>query len=300
MKNRIGSSAIFGILVLVGAAWCQSPIPPTQGASLQESVRLRASKLQKLRVTFKQKTIQLTGSMNKVAMGLTKITKPVPPQETTTHSENKIDFDGEQIRFEDRHPIWNMSTGKLDEKRLMISTTTGTSARAMYLNHEAKIPGGMAGVIERNGAGRNLINPSIIPLQLHCRGKLGSTESNYDLNMYISTGANTLIGGHSCVIYKHRFLTNSGIEYAIDEKRNHCIRRMIEYNATGDKPILVTEIEYVTDAEIAWIPSKWNFVRYDNRTGTLLSTTTIDGLHFDRTQTYPEDYFTPSFPPGSE
>src|SRR5581483_6688000 len=103
---------LVGVLATSAVALGQAPDDPAARA-----IRAREDAVKSAVVEFERVDVVAAGAESDSAPQPFKPKNSVPDKETTLKSVNRLVFDGDKLRYEDNHPVWQMPNGELHENK---------------------------------------------------------------------------------------------------------------------------------------------------------------------------------------
>ncbi len=254
------------------------------------AAKKRQEAVKTLKVVFKRTEVEGAGSASANAPRGLKPSTPVPARETTIESENRLFLDGDKVRYEDNHPLWEISTGKL-RKMDSVYAFDGTLAKLLhpYSNH-----GGPLGSIEKAAYQEKVKSYELTPLTVTFRG-LNPAICPDALADAKPSGVTLPINGESCQEY---VLARSSLVISLwmDPTKDYVIRRISKQR--NGKIVEQHDITYQRNALVGWVPESWARHFYLPE-GGLQRTGKMKVLEMELNTAQPHQQFDLQFPPGT-
>lgn len=196
-------------LELEGMAQGQVPSSPADQA------RVRQQQVKSVDLRFKQTEIIAPGGISTSFAEFSKKGIPVPANETTLTSTNRVAIQDSCFRYEDHHPIWQLPGGQL-LKRETVALFTGVMPKKYYPNGDNGNGTGQ-GILERAGKQRRTDEAILVPIMLTFRG-IDPTFSPYSYNAMKPTQVRLPIEGVDCERFDLALTPKLMVEFWLDKR----------------------------------------------------------------------------------
>jgi hypothetical protein len=290
---RVIVAALAAIGLLLGA--CNCGVGQAAGDPAVVAARTRQECVKTLVVKYKRTEVIAKGGLSEGGRPPFNPAVPVPSEETTLESTDRIVMDGEKLRYEDNHPAWDLRDAKFYQKSCVhvVNTSTG---KAYYPNGIGS-DGAPTGVLTGEARLIDIKSPVLTPITVMFRG-WSPAISPYPVDDMKSSGIKLPIDGAPCQEYV--------IDYRADELRVSCwfdstkewALRRIRKQKLGSLLEQTDITSYRQDA-CGMIPTSWAYNRY-SLGRTLLKSTKVQVLELRINDPQPAEQFELQFPPGTE
>lgn len=261
----------------------------------RKAAKARQKAVKTLEVKFRKTETIARGAVTALTPPLPfKPKHPIPEQETTLQSINRLVIDGEKLRYENNHPTFILPDVRPTEKR-MVCLFNGTRAKLYF---PKLIPGRglMQGVILRHPRIDFVLAVELEPLTLAFRPFSPSFSADLLPRMKPS-GVALPIEGALCQEYLFGPPQGFRRSYWLDPAKDHLPRR-IRIQSAGRLADQI-EVRYRRQDGRDWIPAAWVRTQYSTE-GAVLSTTRFEVLELRVNAEQPPELFDVRFPEGIE
>ncbi|HEV3146686.1 MAG TPA: hypothetical protein VGZ47_22560 [Gemmataceae bacterium] len=255
------------------------------------AARKRQASIKTLDVKFKHIETYAKGAVSDASRFNPNPPTPVPPEDMTVESINRIVIDGEKIRLEDNHPGW-YDRGKDTYKRSRLSTFDGRTGQFLIESDYSGKKAMMGGIT--NEVPWDVDMPSLIPFFMSVCG-LNKAFSPRTLGRLRPTGKIEKIGENSCERYTLTGNGGSRMESWLDPKSDYCSVR-IRQESNG-KVIWLCDIVNSGDEMHGWLPHSWVY-QENSWKGKLFVTHKIEIVEMKINEPQPAEIFIVQFPAG--
>jgi hypothetical protein len=270
--------------------------PIKEEAPAVAAARARQQSVKTADIEFKQREIIPRGGKSDENPDLYGPKAPVPANETTCESINRLVFDGEKYRYEDNHPTWgtfhvpNPQTIKWSS----ISAFDGTTAKHFF---ERGIGfGNRSGSIGQDPQVWTARPFSLDPITMAFRGL--NSDLSWRVIPAMKPSGNTLpIDWAPCQEYVINVTkSDQTFNFWLDPDKDYVVRR-ISHQSPG-RLFAQTNIRYRRDDACGWVPDSWVRNEY-SAAGKVSSTTRVDVVAMRLNEPQPAELFDVQFPPGT-
>ncbi|HLW63894.1 MAG TPA: hypothetical protein VKS79_01160 [Gemmataceae bacterium] len=254
------------------------------------AARKRQELIKTLDVRFKHTETYAKGAVPDASRSNPNPSTPVPPEDMSVESINRIVINGENVRIEDNHPGW-YDRGKRIYKQSMIYTFDGNTGYMLVQSEYGGKPS-VQGGMERGFLGRDV---HFIPLYISVRG-LSPMFSSPTMAQLQPSGTTERIGDEPCEQYAVPTKSGSPTLFWLDAKRDFCLRRIRSGQEEQNHSVYNIQNRY--DEKYGWLPKSWSHEEHSWK-GKLLATHTIEIQEMKIDEPVPAELFRIDFPPGS-
>jgi hypothetical protein len=230
-----------------------------------ESARARQATVQTAEIGFRRTETWFKGALSGIAPAPLRPKTVMPAEDTTLESVNRLVLDRDRFRYEDNHPLWNVSQGNLN-RRTAISVFDGESAKMFF---PTGITGGRAptGLLEDGTRLPAVRLPELVPLTYTWRG-LNRDLAPAWLEQMKPSGTALPIGDSIC----HEFrvtLQDESTSYWFDSAKDYVLRRL--KRETQGHLAEQLDIAYERGPGNIWVPKSWSRNQYTSDGRVLVS-----------------------------
>jgi hypothetical protein len=280
-------SAILAFPLVVSACLAQQASESPAAAA----ARARQRAIKSIEFVFTRSETIEPGGLNSVGAGGPGM-GPVPAQQLLCESNNRLVISGEQIRFEDNHPLYSTITNGLS-RNIRLSVSDGIRQKVYYGPRTDADKKNSYGILASPSRGLIVQQTIHFPMMLACRGYEGSLSINTFPKDFAPSGERQTVRGRQCAGYKHR---TQEITLWVDEAADHSVRRI----RLEQKRKLLIQVD--VDSEIdpgsgLMLPKSWKQSDY-SPTGKLERSTTVTVTELHVNRDYDKSTFDLEFPPG--
>ena len=254
------------------------------------AARKRQESIKTLDVKFKHSESYAKGAVSDASRSNPNPPVPVPAEDMSVESMNRIVIDGEKIRVEDNHPGW-YDRGKRTYKQSRIYTFDGDTGYLLQhgdYGERTIVQGG----IEQGFLGRDW---HFVPLYISVRG-LCPTFSSPTMAQLQPSRTTQTIGDDLCEQYVVPTKGGAPTLFWLEAKSDYCIRRI--RNGNVDQSHSVYNVQNTCDEKYGWLPKSWSHEEHSWK-GKLLATHTFEIQEMKINEPVPADDFKIEFPSGA-
>jgi hypothetical protein len=255
MRSVAISLAAYALTLTASAIGSAQPAATINNAVA--AAKARQESIKTLDVKYIRKEMLRTGGVSEFQSRGLKPDHPVPPNDLTLESENRLLIDGMKYRFENNHPGWHMPGGEL-RRRSAVTLFDGDHKRSFYPTGAGGITG-PRGVIAKVNSHPELRQFLLIPITLTFRG-LEPAYAPYTINHLKPIGITLPIEGSPCQEYRALIGDNVAISLWLDSKKANVVRRVTEQRQNLEAH--QCDIYYRLDDRWGWLPVTWVYNRY--------------------------------------
>jgi hypothetical protein len=291
-----------GILTICPLACCLLVVSPTSAAPSTDPAVIAAQRRQdtvkSFAVEYKQTEVVAKGGISAIASDLAMPQKnPIPPEETTLTSVNRLVLDGQKVRFEHNHPVFYLPTGAPLERR-NVFLFNGTLANQFFPHglsviSESDTP---QGIIKANAIADNVRRYELGPIIGDFRG-MDVTMGAWPYSDLMGSGASLQVAGANSQEYVKRLSPSVSINCWLDPAQDYLPRR-VRCQKKGQLDFQL-DIRYRLNEEQLWVPASWVYNQYSPN-GSLRNSQTFEVLNIRINEPEPASQFDIEYPPGTE
>jgi hypothetical protein len=287
MRRSIALSLAIPVVASATLAFAAEEEPEDPAVA---AARKRQEAIKTLDVRFKHTETYAKGTVSDASRSNPNPPTPVPAEDMSVESMNRIVLDGEKIRVEDNHPGW-YGRGKRTYKQSRIYTFDGDIGY-LLLNRDYGGQLSAQGGIEEAFLGRDA---HFIPLYISVRG-LSPIFSSPTMSQLQQSKTNEKIGDDLCEQYIAPTKGGAPTLFWLNAKKDYCIRRIRGGNE--EQAHSVCNIQNIYDEKYGWLPKSWCHEEHSWK-GKLLATHTFEIQEMKINESVPADLFKIEFPSGS-
>lgn len=215
-----------------------------------------------------------------------------PTQALRAKSENRLVISGNQIRYEDNHPRFDLRTNALSEN-INLAVSDGRRQKVYFGPRTGADRKNSYGLLALPARGMIAQDALQLPMMLACRGYEGELSVVVYPRDIQPTGERLRIRGRDCQVYKCK---PQRMTVWVDEAAGHSPRRIRFDNRNGLE--LQLEIESEQDSKSGLVlPKSWTQTRY-SQAGKVESTIAVKVNAVQVNRDYDAATFDLEFPPG--
>jgi hypothetical protein len=284
------SIALSLAIPVVASAWLALVADDKPEDPAVAAARKRQEAIKTLDVKFKHTESYTKGAVSDASRSNPNPPVPVPAEDMSVESMNRIVIDGEKIRVEENHPGW-YDRGKRTYKQTKIYTYDGDAAYMLFRSDYGGRPSAQGG-IEEAFLGRDV---HFIPLYVSVRG-LSTIFSSPTTAQLQPSQTTEKIGDDLCEQYIVPTKGEAPTRFWLDPKRDYCIRCIRSGNEAQSHSVY--NIQNTHYEKYGWLPKSWSHQEHSWK-GKLLATHTFEIQEMKINEPVPADLFKIEFPPGS-
>jgi hypothetical protein len=286
MRKCIALCPALALVVLALLARAAEDLPEDLAVA---AARKRQESIKTLDVRFKHTETYAKGAVSDASRSNPNPPAPVPAEDISVESTNRIVIDGGRIRIEDNHPRW-YERGERSYKHSEIAAFDGNNGYLL-------LQGEYGGKSSAQGTINNktpALHVHFVPLFISIRG-WNPPIGPRTITQLQTSGTSEKIGGDLCDLYFVPTKNESKTQYWLDAKRDYSVRRI--RNEHSGKIDSFCNIQNAHDDRYGWLPKSWSYEEYSWK-GKLLATHSFEILEMNINEPEPAELFTIQFPPG--
>jgi hypothetical protein len=223
-----------------------------------------------------------------------KSTPPVPPDETTFESSNRLIIDDSKYRFEHNHFITYSLGGKLNQIRF-VNVSNGTVAK--FMAPDGLDNSGKAGccAIQIPEHARNFDTAELLPILMTFRA-VNEEFARYSVPEWKPTGETVVIDGTTCREYAVPTPDRSTTKYWLDPSGDYVVRRL--RREWDGRLTDQQDVTYRKHESGSWVPETWVHQRY-SAVGDVVRSSRTDVTALRLNEPQPAERFDLAFPVGA-
>lgn len=258
------------------------------------AAKARQDLVRTVEIRFTRTDVEQPGSRSAVLpAGFASVTaKGVPQEETSSTSKNRVVLDGRKMRFECNHPMWNMSTGKLEPSPRV--AVDNEALGKLFFSTGVAGDGKPMGRIHPPADRMELSEATLNPILFTFRG--GDRDiCPYPLGAFKRTGVSVPFGADPCEEYS-QVRGQSTVAVWLDPAMDYVVRRLTKHK--GNQLLHQMDCQYRKEEKWGWICASWTIQEY-GPDGNLLRTERVEVTDARFGAAIPAGEFDLTFPAGA-
>jgi hypothetical protein len=226
MRVILCASVGIGLLLWASTAGVGQP----SEAAAVAATRKRQECVKTLLMEYRQSEEIAVGGISEGGLPPFDPKKPVPSEETTLESTNRLVMDGEKLRCETEHPLWSVPDGKFYRKK-RVSVFDGSIAKTFQPNGIGS-DDTPTGVLPGEPRLNDVKSSVLLPVTLTIRG-LNPAISPYPMGDIKLSGGKLPIDGTPCQEYVLEFSSDLTLSFWFDPAKDNALRRIRTQSSSG-------------------------------------------------------------------
>jgi hypothetical protein len=286
--------SVLGFVTVVFVALARAASQDAGKDPAVAAAQARQKSVKTVNMEFKETEVDAKGCISELAAAPFKSKTPVPATETTFESINRLMMDGDKVRYENNHPLWELPTGKF-LKRTSVNVFTGSLAKSFR-------PRGLSGDREPLGDFESAgtlpemrSSYTLLPVTMTFRG-LNPVACAYPIYDLKYSGNELPIDGRPCREYALKLSADLTLSFWLDTARDYVVRRIrqVKENRLAEQ----FDIQFQPHQACGWTPASWARSLYGPG-GAVLMTTSVEVRQIEINDSLPAAQFDLRFPEGT-